>query len=316
MQEIPVCPPTFHNCYIKEMKLDAVLWNLVHNMCQYEVQTPSLAHRTHRICWMSRLAFLPVLVTLGASPTWAQESIPDSPGAILIAQQSQPQSVPESGTQTPATTSSTTPNSQNQAADPDRKIQTKRILGVIPNYRSVSADTQLPPQSFKDKFWLATQDSFDYSSFILAGAIAGIGQAQNSYPEFHQGAAGYARYFWHSFADQAVGNYFTEAIVPALSREDSRYYTLGHGNFFHRSGYAVSRLFITRTDSGGSTFNFSEIGGNLAGAAVSNTYYPSRERTWTKTQQKWFLQVGLDGVFNVCKEFWPDINKAIFHQKY
>lgn len=224
----------------------------------------------------------------------------------------------------PSTTSNPRETEQSPSQAPDspssvksqKKVQTKRILGVIPNYRSVSADTQLPPQSFKDKFVLATQDSFDYSSFILAGAIAGVAQIQHSYPEFHQGAAGYGRYYWHAFADQAVGNYFTEAVVPSLSREDSRYYTLDHGGIFRRSGYAVSRLFVTRTDSGGRTFNFSEIGGNLAGSAVSNTYYPSRERTWTKTQQKWFAQVGLDGVFNIFKEFWPDINRSVFHQKY
>jgi len=194
--------------------------------------------------------------------------------------------------------------------------QSKRILWIIPNYRAVSADTQLPPLSLKSEFWLATQDSFDYSSFILAAILAGYGHARNSTPEFHQGAAGYGRYYWHSFADQAVGNYFTEAIVPALTHEDPRYYTLGHGNFFHRTGYALSRLVVTRTDSGGGTFNFSEIVGNGAGAGVSDLYYPAAERTWTKTGQKWLIQVGLDGVFNVLKEFWPDINQKIFHERY
>jgi hypothetical protein len=251
------------------------------------------------------------LLTLCAPQISAQIAVPDTPSSVLIAQQ-----VSQSGAQNQASGSATSDDKAHSTVDPDRKIQTKRILGVIPNYRSVSADTQLPAQSFRDKFWLATQDSFDYSSFILAGAIAGVAQAQKSYPEFRQGASGYGRYYWHAFADQAIGNYFTEAIVPSLTGEDSRYYTLGHGNFLHRSGYAVSRLFITRTDSGGRTFNISEIGGNLAGAAVSDSYYPSRERTWTKTQQKWFTQVGLDGVFNLFKEFWPDLNRSIFHQKY
>lgn len=253
-------------------------------------------------------------LVLGGISLFAQQSLPDAPDTVLTAQQSQSAS-PQPDSQVSPSISPVS-SSAPQSTDPERKIQTKRILGVIPNYRSVSADTELPPQSFKDKFVLATQDSFDYSSLILAGAIAGIAQAQKSYPEFHQGAQGYGRYYWHAFADQAVGNYFTEAIVPSLSREDSRYYTLGHGNVFHRSGYAVSRLFITRTDSGARTFNFSEIAGNLSGAAVSDAYYPSGERTWTKTQQKWFTQVGLDGVFNMFKEFWPDINRAIFHQKY
>jgi hypothetical protein len=194
--------------------------------------------------------------------------------------------------------------------------QTKRILWIIPNYRSVSADTHLPPQALKEKFWLATEDSFDYSSFILAGVLAGIGQAKNSVPEFRQGAAGFGRYYWHSFADQAVGNYMTEAVVPAATREDPRYYTRGHGGLFRRSGYAFSRLLVTRTDSGGSSFNFSEIVGNGAGAGISGLYYPAPERTWTKTGQKWLTQVAIDGAFNVFKEFWPDIDRSVFRGRY
>lgn len=194
--------------------------------------------------------------------------------------------------------------------------QSKRILWIFPNYRAVSADTQLPPLSLKSKFWLATQDSFDYSSFLTAGMIAGISQAKKSYPEFGQGSKGYGRYYWHAVADQAVGNYFTEAIVPTITREDPRYYTLGHGSFLKRTGYAVSRLLVTRTDSGGRTVNISEIAGNGAGAAVSGLYYPSSERTWTKTGQKWITQIALDGVFNIVKEFWPDVNRLVFHGKY
>jgi hypothetical protein len=194
--------------------------------------------------------------------------------------------------------------------------QSKRILGIFPNYRAVSANTQLPPLSLKNKFWLATQDSFDYSSFVTAGILSGISQARNSYPEFGNGGKAFGRYYWHAVADQAVGNYMTEAIVPTLTHEDPRYYTLGHGGFFKRTGYAVSRLLITRTDSGGRTLNISEIVGNGAGAGISDAYYPSRERTWTKTGQKWLTQIALDGVFNVLKEFWPDINHMIFHGKY
>ena len=236
------------------------------------------------------------------------QDLPDSPGTSLLAQQST--TAESTSTQTQEPNKQAAENLENEGKQP------KRILGIIPNYRSVSADVELPPASTKEKFKLATQDSFDYSSFIFAGLLAGVGDAQRSYPEFGHGAAAYGRYYWHSFADQAVGNYFTEAIVPAVTREDPRYYTKFHGNFLNRTGYAVSRLFITRTDSGGETFNFSEIVGNGAGAGVSDLYYPSRERTWTKTGQKWATQVGLDGFFNIFKEFWPDIDRGIFHQKY
>ena len=246
----------------------------------------------------------------GPKPAFAQtpqEQSPDHPVAPRT-QEQEATTKPQTPEAVPAPRAPSKNNSEGK--------QPKRILWVIPNYRSVSANTQLPPLSLKNKFWLATQDSFDYSSFILAGALAGIGQARNSTPEFRQGAAGYGRYYWHSFADQAVGNYFTEAIVPAATRQDPRYYTLGHGGFFRRTGYAVSRLLITKTDSGGRGFNFSEIIGNGAGAGVSDLYYPAAERTWTKTGQKWLTQVAVDGVFNILKEFWPDIDRAVFRGHY
>ena len=237
--------------------------------------------------------------------------------AASLAQSSDP-GVPQQDPPRQSTSSSSLPSrpqgdSPRQESESQGK-QSARILGVIPNYRAVSADAKLPPLSFKGKFKLATEDSFDYSSLLVAGFMAGISEAKNQTPAFHQGGAGYARYFWHSFADQAVGNYFTEFIVPDATREDPRYFTRAHGGFVKRTGYAVSRLFVTRTDSGGETFNFSEIIGNGAAAGISDLYYPRPERTWTKTGQKWATQIGLDGVFNVLKEFWPDIRHGVFRQ--
>jgi hypothetical protein len=194
--------------------------------------------------------------------------------------------------------------------------QPKRILWVIPNYRAVSANTHLPPLSFKGELWLATQDTFDYSYFILVAGLAGIDMAGKSEPAFGQGAEGYGKYYWHNFVDGGIENYMTEAIVPVVTREDPRYYTMGKGGFVKRTGYAVTRLFITRTNSGKSTFNLSEIVGAGAAAGIGNTYYPAQSNPWVKTYQRWGTQVGLDGVFNTLKEFWPDINHAVFHGKY
>jgi hypothetical protein len=194
--------------------------------------------------------------------------------------------------------------------------QTRRILGIIPNFRSVSVDEKLPPLSPHEKLKLTLEDSFDYSSFIYVGILAGVSQAEGSYPEFHSGAPAYARYYWHSFADTLNGNLWTEFLMPVATHEDPRYYTLERGGVFKRTGYAVSRLFITRTDHGGESPNFSEIVGNGAAAGISGLYYPAQERTWTKTGQRWAVQVGLDGFSNLVKEFWPDVNNKLFHNKY
>lgn len=252
------------------------------------------------------------LTSSAGTPPCQSDSQPRSGNAL-----SEP---PSSGTSTnlqPAQSNGQHAASGTEPCDDAAGEQTKRIFWVIPNYRAVSADTHLPAQTVKEKFWLATQDSFDYSAFVLAGLLAGYSQAMNSSPEFDDGAAASGRYYWHSFADEAVGNYFTEAIVPSLTHEDPRYYTLGHihGGFFRRAGYAVSRLVITRSDSGGTTFNFSEIVGNGLGAGVSDLYYPRQERTMGQTGVKWATQIGIDGIANLLKEFWPDISHRALHDR-
>jgi hypothetical protein len=139
---------------------------------------------------------------------------------------------------------------------------------------------------------------------------------QKSEPSFGQGASGYGLYYAHTFADGTIENYMVEAIVPTVTKQDPRYYTLGHGGFVKRSGYAVSRLFITRTDSGKPTFNVSEIVGAGGAAGISLAYYPPESNPWVKTYQRWGSQLLQDALGNLAKEFWPDVNKAVFHNKY
>lgn len=216
----------------------------------------------------------------------------------------------------PQSSSSATATPQAAATPTAGPQQTKRILFIIPNFRSVSADVKLPPTTSREKFKIFLEDSFDYSAFVEVALLAGNSDRDRSEPEFHHGAAAYARYYWHSFADNVDGNLMTEYLVPMASREDPRYYTLGHGGVLRRSVYSVSRLIVTRDNQGNATPNLAEVVGNGAAAGVSNLYYPSPERTWTKTGQRWVLQVGIDGVSNLVKEFWPDINAKLFHDKY
>ncbi len=212
--------------------------------------------------------------------------------------------------QPPAAAGGATSNLQNNQ-------QTRRILGVFPNFRAVSAQTHLPPQSVKEKFVTASQDSFDYSAFVLPALLAAEGEASASTPEFHSGGAGYGRYFWHTFVDQTDENYWVEFIVPTVTREDTRYYTMGQsgGGKLKRLGYSMSRIVVTRNDAGRDTFNVSEVVGAGAAAGVSSLYYPSKDRSFGNTATLWSTNVGVDAVSFVIREFWPDVNHALFHGK-
>jgi len=263
---------------------------------------------------LSQELFVAILLVILFGGSHAQAQVPDR----ALPQQPQADSTAQDPPQPKTACNDPKGDSPQPKIQPDDQTgqQTKRILWIIPNFRSVSANTYLPPQHFKEKFWMATQDSFDYSAFIYTGLLAGAAMAGNSEPSFGQGASGYGNYFAHTFADNAIENYMVEAIVPTATKEDPRYYTLGHGGIFKRSGYAFSRLFITRTDSGNRTFNFSEIIGAGAAAGISNAYYPADQNQWVKTYQRWISQIIQDGVSNIFKEFWPDINHAVFHNKY
>jgi hypothetical protein len=142
----------------------------------------------------------------------------------------------------------------------------------------------LPPQTVKEKFETETLDSVDYSSFIFVAVQSGIAEARNANPEFRQACADYA--------DE---NLWVEFILPAALHQDSRYYTLGRGGISKRLAYSFSRIAITRTDSYHEAFNASEIFGAGAAAGISSLYYPSPERTFTKTYQRWITSVAIDG---------------------
>lgn len=204
---------------------------------------------------------------------------------------------------------------QQEEAEENEPQQTKRMLWVAPNFAAVGAGVQFTPLTTHEKFVIAFHDSFDYSAFTWTAIEAFQGYELNSDPEFGRGRAAYGRYYWHNYVDGLSGTYFTEAIVPALTHEDPRYFTLGRGGVLRRTFYSLTRTLITKTDSGGNSFNWSEVGGNALEAALSNAYYPAQERTVGQTFQNWGVQMESATLNNVAKEFWPDIRRKVFRRK-
>jgi hypothetical protein len=231
----------------------------------------------------------------------AAQSVPDAP-------KPQGQTAPQGQAQTQG---QTTTQGQGSNVPPS---QTNRILDIIPNFRAVSTDEKLPPMSVKDKFVGATEDSFDYSAIFIPLALAEYSMLNKDTPEFGTGWPGYARYFWHTAVDQTSENYMVEFIVPSVTHEDTRYYTLGRGGFLKRAGYALSRAVITRNDKGKDEFNISEVVGAGASSGISSLYYPSKERSLGSVGLEWGLDVAIDSMSFVVKEFWPDVNHALFHK--
>ena len=244
-----------------------------------------------------------LLMVVGGLGAKAEDApLPDSPGAVVAMQEASHGSV------------GVTSADDAKRAEPKGQ-QSKRIFFVIPNYRTVSVGDKVAPLSAGEKFKIAVKNSFDYSTFVEVGLVAGLSQARDTYPEFHQGGAGYGRRYWHDFTDQTLANVTTIFLLPVITREDTRYYTLGHGTFKHRAAYAVSRLVITQTDSRKTTANISEIVGRGAYAGISTLYYPARYHTFSETAQRWGLALGVDAGWNCVREFWPEIRYKLTGDK-
>jgi hypothetical protein len=209
---------------------------------------------------------------------------------------------------------SLSPGQQTWSSDPIQTQESKRILGVIPNYRTSPDLLNYEPLTTGEKFKIASQDAFDPGTIALAALFAAEGQSTNANRSFGQGGAGFGRYFGAAYGDIVIGNYMTEAIFPTLFHQDPRYFRRGTGTGWSRIGYAVRQIFWTHQDSGGTQFNYSELIGNSTSVAISTAYYADNRKA-TDAVSKLGMQLGVDMGGNVLKEFWPDLERK-FRRKY
>ena len=187
-----------------------------------------------------------------------------------------------------------------------------RLFYALPNFLTLEGSKNVPPLTTKEKFKVVTKGSFDPVQFVWYGFLSGISQAENSEPGYGQGMEGYGKRYGAYFADGTIENYFTGAILPSIFRQDPRFFQSGRGSFWDRTGYAMSRIVVTRGDSGRSEFNVSEVLGSAMSAAISTySYHPKSDRTLSNTASVWGSQVGYDTITLVVKEFWPDIRRKI-----
>jgi hypothetical protein len=186
----------------------------------------------------------------------------------------------------------------------------KRLLWIIPNFRTAPVLANYRPITPSEKFKIATLDAFDRGTVALALAVGGVGQLSNSNPSFGQGVAGYAHYAVTSYSDYVIGDFMTESVFPTILHQDPRYFRRGIGSTWSRLGYSIGQTFWTHNDSGKGQFNFSEIGGNSAAVAIGMSYYPDNRTAGNATKQLG-IQLGIDTGSNILKEFWPDLQRKL-----
>ncbi len=202
-----------------------------------------------------------------------------------------------------------------QKQEPDENIGhvPKRLFGIFPNYRASDAVTTYIHPSVKDKFKIAQQNTFDWPNYFLNAGYAL--QTQLAQKGIHQTGFGknFAEYYARAWADNLIGNYTTEAVLPSLLGEDPRYIRMGEGSKWKRTWHALSQIAITRGTNGRSRVRLSELAGNAAVIGVTNLYYPRDHTSFDQSAVRYGLTLGDDAITNLLNEFLPDIARKLSH---
>jgi hypothetical protein len=239
-----------------------------------------------------------------------------------------------------AQTSSQTPPASGQTPCPAKDSKEKdakgttasssndRLFFALPNFLTVDKNGKIIPLTGGQKFKIVARGAFDPVQIPWYGILSAIGQAEDSEPGYGQGWGSYGKRFVTYAADGTIENFFVGAIFPSMLHQDPRFFPKPEGSFVSRASYAVSRIVITRSDSGKREFNFSEVFGSAMASAISTysyhprrafkgynsmgdaVYYPS-DRTLSNTASVWLSQMGYDAITITLKEFWPDIRRKV-----
>lgn len=197
-------------------------------------------------------------------------------------------------------------------------LSDQRILGIIPDYQTVNdSSVPVPPLSPRQKWNLfvkSTLDPFNLANAVLA---SGFSQAGNQTPKYGEGGMAYGKRFGAAIADFATQSLFSGVVLANLLHQDPRYFRRGpRSGVLKRIGYSVSRIAVTRQDSGRSAFNASNIFGMGLGIAASNVYYPAASVRGSVMLCRIDTSLTSSISGNLLSEFWPDIQRKLFHRKH
>jgi hypothetical protein len=244
---------------------------------------------------------LPVDPSISLQQAASPQTSSPPPAGQTAPQPSSPQS---SKTQQQPTGSNT---NQPQTSEEQLKQQEKqRVLGVMAAFNTTQ-NRDAAPLSVGQKYRLFFKSATDPWAYLLSAAGAGIDQADDSFPEYGQGAQGYGKRFGAAYADYFTGNFFGNAVLTSLLREDPRYFQKGTGSYTRRFLWAAGGTVWCRRDKGTWGPNYANVLGNLIGSSISNVYYPESDRTVKGTFERGFTVTAQGIIGSEVIEFWPDV---------
>ncbi len=191
------------------------------------------------------------------------------------------------------------------------KTQMNRVIDGKP-YPAV---TEWQPLTTRQKFDVFLHSTYSPSTFLNAGidVVADRVKGRRD-PEYETGMMGWGQHYGISLATSETNVFFERFLFPALLKQDPRYYRNPDLPFFKRALYSMSRVVITRNDTGGQTINASRILGGAATRALSDLYVPGQSQGMRPISNTVSFDLLRDAGMNLLHEFWPDLRHKFLHR--
>jgi hypothetical protein len=241
----------------------------------------------------------------------AQQPAPSSPAQSGSGQTAGQDS---SSSQSPAAQTESEKTKEQKAQEQLKEEEQQRVLGVVPNF-NITYRSDAVSLTAKQKMQLALRSTIDPFTFAAAFLVAGYHEALDDDTGFGWGIEGFGKRSGAAYLDAFNGTIIGNGILPAVLRQDPRYFRMGHGSKTHRLLYAMATTVICKHDNTGRWEpNYSNVGGNIIAGAISNLYYPSSNSGWGQTITNGLTVTAEGTIGGVFDEFWPDISRKLFHK--
>ncbi len=200
------------------------------------------------------------------------------------------------------------------SAEQLKQEEQQRLLGIVPNF-NVVLNGKADPLTARQKWSLMFHGIRDPYYFGIAFISAGSSEISGSHNGFGWGPGGFFKRVGASYADNADGAFWGNALLPAVLHQDPRYFRQGTGSFKSRFLHAALSTVICHGDNGKNQFNISNVGGNFIAGAISNAYYPANERGVGLTLENGAEVTTFGALGGQVLEFGPDVVKLLHHKK-
>jgi hypothetical protein len=171
------------------------------------------------------------------------------------------------------------------------------------------------PLTTRQKFDVFLHSTYAPSTFLNAGisVVADRVQGRRN-PEYEIGMRGWGQHYGIELATSETDVFLQRFFFPTLLKQDPRYYREPNLPFFRRALYSVSRILITRTDSGGETLNTSRFLAAATSRALSDLYVPGQQQGLRPLSNCVSFNLLRDAGMNLVHEFWPDFRHKFLHR--